>query len=241
MLNELLAISDAASQNCAVTPPVPPITPPVVTIPNIDDLAVTSPNCSTATLSWSDITGEDAYRVRRKTLGGVYEIITDVPANTTTYTDDSVEPNTAYEYMVRPMDNGVAVAISNVPTVEIPSCPVVVLPDTTVPPEIPEIPETPETPETPEIPESPVQNLTVMPIVVKDYAELQYELLQRHVLTIQIYNSQGSIIRNFTEQNSHIGQNHTWIKDSHQLSTGSYWVKVSINGTIVATTTFFKN
>jgi fibronectin type 3 domain-containing protein len=65
-------------------------------------------------LTWSDTQGEDAYRVRRRTVGGTYANIFDVPANTTSFIDNTGASGVQYEYMVRPMLNGTAVAISNV-------------------------------------------------------------------------------------------------------------------------------
>jgi fibronectin type 3 domain-containing protein len=106
------------------------VTAPVVTIPNITDLTATATDCNSVQLTWGDVAGEEAYRVRRMIVGGTYEIITDVPANTTSYTDATAVENTEYIYMVRPMKGGVAVAISNTPTVQTPVC-VVTVPDIT--------------------------------------------------------------------------------------------------------------
>jgi hypothetical protein len=98
------------------------VTAPVVTIPNITDLTATATDCNSVQLTWSDVAGEEAYRVRRMITGGTYIIIADVPANSTSYTDTTAVENTEYIYMVRPMLGGVTVAISNTPTAKTSNC-----------------------------------------------------------------------------------------------------------------------
>lgn len=98
------------------------------TPPDIDDLQVTVTSCSTVDLSWSDIDFEDEYRIRRQELdenGAIavsYVNLTDVPAGSTSYTDLTAQENITYQYMVRPLQNNTAVALSNTPIVTIPSC-----------------------------------------------------------------------------------------------------------------------
>lgn len=92
-------------------------------VTDITDLSLTAQSCTSVKLTWSDINGEDAYRVRRKKVGdATYNNLTDVPAGTTTYTDATAQANTAYEYMVRPVQNGTAVALSNTPTITTSTC-----------------------------------------------------------------------------------------------------------------------
>jgi hypothetical protein len=108
------------------------VTDPVVTVPDIADLAATVQNCTSVELSWGDVDGEDGYRIRRRTVGGIYEIITDLQADANSYTDNTVLENTSYEFMVRPMLNGLAQAISNTPLVTTPPCgPVTLTPTVT--------------------------------------------------------------------------------------------------------------
>jgi fibronectin type 3 domain-containing protein len=93
-----------------------------VTPTDITNLAATALTCNSVKLTWGDVEGEDAYRIRRKTPNGTYEILADVPANTITYTDNTAAENTSYVYMVRPMQNGAAVKISNEALVATPAC-----------------------------------------------------------------------------------------------------------------------
>ncbi|MCG8700801.1 MAG: carbohydrate-binding protein [Bacteroidales bacterium] len=92
-------------------------------IRNITDLSASATNCTTIELNWTDnSTGEDGFRVRRKLPGGTYSILADVPAGTESYTDATATESTTYIYMVRPMNNGSAAAISNTPEVSTPAC-----------------------------------------------------------------------------------------------------------------------
>jgi len=276
--------------------------PPSSSLINITDLTAVAADCGSVQLQWSDVDGEHEYRVRRRLPGQTYSILADLPANSTSYTDTEVEPGVSYEYMVRPMQNGTAVKISNVPAVTVPQCQVEVLPEVTSittacgadagsitfhfddtpgrtniafsinggnsytsvsdqvgsytfdhladgvyelwsqwgngdePTDLDDV----EISCAPPLVEGPVQNLMVSPDVVRDYAELQYDLTQRTVLNIQVFDSQGNKVRDFIEQNAHVGFNATWIKDSHQLGTGVYLVRVSVNGSVVASASFSK-
>lgn len=92
-------------------------------IADISDLKVVVENCSTAVLKWTDVNGEEGYRVRRKeTSGGNYSVLMDLPANATSYTDHTVSEGMNYTYMVRPMKAGTAVAVSNTPSIKISAC-----------------------------------------------------------------------------------------------------------------------
>ena len=89
---------------------------------NINDLIVASSSCTSVSLSWGDVSGEEGYRIRRKTPTTNYIILEDVPANTTSYVDETAAANTTYQYMVRPLKGGVAVAISNTPSITTAIC-----------------------------------------------------------------------------------------------------------------------
>jgi hypothetical protein len=66
---------------------------------NLTASAISSTQIS---LTWSDnATGEDVYKIERKVAGGDYTQITEVPLNTTTYTDSGLSPTTTYAYRVR--------------------------------------------------------------------------------------------------------------------------------------------
>ncbi|MCG8701031.1 MAG: T9SS type A sorting domain-containing protein [Bacteroidales bacterium] len=72
-------------------------------INNITDLTSKTQNCTTVVLTWTDNSqGEDAFRVRRKVSGGKYQVLKDVAANSTSFTDNTAKANTSYTYMVRP-------------------------------------------------------------------------------------------------------------------------------------------
>ena len=90
---------------------------------DITDLAASNVACDAVTLIWSDTNGETAYRVRRKLSSApTFTTLTDVSANSTSYTDNSVAESTTYIYQVRPVVDGTAVAVSNQPQVATPSC-----------------------------------------------------------------------------------------------------------------------
>jgi len=91
-------------------------------ISNISDLRVLAKGCQPKLL-WTDVAGEDGYRIRRKlTSETVYTNIVDVAANSTSYIDVSTDTNTEYQYVVRPLSAGVAVANSNVVSFKTPAC-----------------------------------------------------------------------------------------------------------------------
>jgi hypothetical protein len=119
------------NQPPVVEPPViePPIVdPPIIDPPqpqpeDLSDLNLNAETCSAVNLSWSDTEGEDAYRIRRKqSEEGSYTTISDTDADATSFTDESVAEGITYIYQVRPMVNGVAVAISNTPEIRVPNC-----------------------------------------------------------------------------------------------------------------------
>jgi hypothetical protein len=95
------------------------------TVADIADLQAESVDCSLVRLTWSDVAGEDGYRVRRKEpQDAVYVNLTDLPAGSEFWNDSSVIPGTTYIYMVRPLQNGQAVALSNTSQVQSTDCPV---------------------------------------------------------------------------------------------------------------------
>ena len=92
-------------------------------VPDITDLSVSALTCSSVTLAWSDVSGETAYRVRRKLPGeSTFTNLVDVASNATTYTDNTVAENTSYIYQVRPVVNGTAIANSNQLSITTPGC-----------------------------------------------------------------------------------------------------------------------
>jgi len=100
-----------------ITPTPDPI-PDQVNPSSISDLQLTMNGCPTVLLTWTDINGESAYRVRRKLSSeSTYTNIADVPANTTSYVDVSTASGKTYIYMVRPLVNGTAISVSNTPSI----------------------------------------------------------------------------------------------------------------------------
>lgn len=90
---------------------------------DIEDLKATVTTCESVSLTWSDVENETGYRVRRKLASeSAYTNIGDVAANVKTYTDFTAEENTSYVYMVRPLVDGSAVALSNLQEVLTPKC-----------------------------------------------------------------------------------------------------------------------
>lgn len=94
-----------------------------VEITNIDDLQAIPESCESVMLTWSDLNYETGYRVRRKLLSDeVYSNLGDVEQNGTTYLDNTVVEGEDYIYMVRPLVDGQAVALSNLGEVKTPPC-----------------------------------------------------------------------------------------------------------------------
>jgi len=90
---------------------------------DITDLEVVVESCQTVELNWSGIAGAEGYRIRRKESGETFFTnLADVSAETTEYMDHSVTEQFEYIYMVRPLVDGQAQALSNTPMVQIPDC-----------------------------------------------------------------------------------------------------------------------
>jgi len=86
-------------------------------------LSVSVTDCNTVVLDWTDTNGETEYRIRRKINGeATFTNLTDVAANVTSYTDNTAAGGTNYIYMVRPLVDNVAVALSNQPQISTPAC-----------------------------------------------------------------------------------------------------------------------
>jgi arylsulfatase A-like enzyme len=105
------------------------ITVGTVIVPPSDilDLAAVVNNCSVK-LTWSDVQGEEGYRIRRKMSNDlVYINIGDVAANVKTFIDQTIDNETDYIYVVRPLLGGVAVASSNSVDVSTKICPITAL------------------------------------------------------------------------------------------------------------------
>ena len=65
-------------------------------------LSANASSSSTVQLAWVDNSGnETSFRIERKTGSGAFSEIGTVNANSTSYTDNGLQPNTAYSYRVR--------------------------------------------------------------------------------------------------------------------------------------------
>lgn len=92
-------------------------------IRDISDLSVADFSCSEVQLSWSDAGNESGYRIRRKVSGeATYSNLTDVGPNVLSYIDNTVQEGVEYIYMVRPLEAGIAVALSNTPSILVTTC-----------------------------------------------------------------------------------------------------------------------
>ncbi len=112
--------SNAVKTSAAVSVTVTGV---AVDILDITDLEVVTTVCPQVKLTWSDVNGETGYRIRRKlSTDAVYTNIADIAANVTTYTDTTTQAGNTYVYMVRSLQNGVAVAVSNTPEISIEAC-----------------------------------------------------------------------------------------------------------------------
>jgi len=94
-------------------------TPP----PAPTSLTATAPFFNQVNLSWTDnATGEQGYKVERSLDGITFtEIASNLPPNTTSYTDNTVSPSTLYYYRVRAYFLSLNSAYSNVASVTTPN------------------------------------------------------------------------------------------------------------------------
>ncbi len=83
------ALNSRTVESCAATTLVPPVLAP---------LAVDSP--TQITLGWSQVTGNQGYRVERKTGNGGWSELTLKTADVTSHTDTGLTPGTTYSYRV---------------------------------------------------------------------------------------------------------------------------------------------
>ncbi len=65
-------------------------------------LSASAQSSGAITLSWTDVaTGEDGYKIERKSGSGEFAQIAEVAANTTSYSDSGLSASTSYTYRVR--------------------------------------------------------------------------------------------------------------------------------------------
>ena len=85
---------DSPYSNSVTNPPIaPPLTP--------TNGAPSQLTATSVVLTWDDnATNETSYQILRKAGSGTYATIATLPANTTTYTDSGLSPNTTYSYHI---------------------------------------------------------------------------------------------------------------------------------------------
>jgi poly(3-hydroxybutyrate) depolymerase len=78
------------------------------------NLVITALSLTSNRLNWTQGTGETNFEIYRGTApGGPYTLINITAANATTYTDNNLDPNATYYYVVRSVNNTGAAAKSN--------------------------------------------------------------------------------------------------------------------------------
>jgi hypothetical protein len=114
----LSATSGGTVQSTALTVlPDPPSAPP-------SQLAATVVSPSQIRLTWRDNSAnETGFEIERKTGNASFQRIATAAANSTTFTDSSLTPNTAYAYRVRAVNASGPSAYSNEATATTPSVP----------------------------------------------------------------------------------------------------------------------
>ena len=85
------------------TPPPPPIVAPSAPT----NLIATSTNPQSVAISWADTSmDESGFRIERSTDGQSYQGLTNLPSNSTSFLDVSVQPGTTYRYRVIASNQG---------------------------------------------------------------------------------------------------------------------------------------
>jgi pimeloyl-ACP methyl ester carboxylesterase len=78
------------------------------------NLTATGLSLTSTRLNWTQNANETNFEIYRATIsGGPYQLINITAANATTYTDNGLDPNTTYFYVVRAVNNTGAAAASN--------------------------------------------------------------------------------------------------------------------------------
>ncbi|MGQ9799814.1 MAG: fibronectin type III domain-containing protein, partial [Ignavibacterium sp.] len=103
-----------------VSTKTPPVGSPPSSPTNLSGVAV---NCNQIDLTWQDnAADETSYIVERKIEGGTYSVKATLPANTTIYSDTSVNENTKYYYRVKAKNSFGDSGYSNEINITTPPC-----------------------------------------------------------------------------------------------------------------------
>jgi hypothetical protein len=214
---------------------------------NINNLSAVANDAPSVSLTWSDVNGEEAYRVRRKLPDGTYIILEDLPANATSYTDNSVEHGVSYIYMVRPMVNGIAVALSNTPTVKVPD---IVVSSSSVISSSSSSDDTPPSSSS-SAPSSSSSSdetfeleLSVSPNPVGNssqvYVKIDNQKFVGKQAVFKVYNMWGTPVLEFKNYYLNMGYINTYLQDGHTLDLGTYILVMYVNEKPVGRTQFKK-
>ena len=111
------ATSDWSNQATATTLPLAPDAP--------SGLAATAVSSSRIDLAWSDVSGEDGYRIERLTDGQYWSEIATTGTNVTSYQNTGLAASTTYQYRVQAVNAGGSSPYSNTASAATPAVPAV--------------------------------------------------------------------------------------------------------------------
>jgi len=175
---------------------------------DIADLHAVQASNGAVQLNWTDTQGETGYRIRRKTEGAsTYTNIADVTSGTTQYLDASAIPGVTYVYMVRPLVDGIAAAISNAVTIT-----------TTA--------------------QALAANLDIEPNPFRTDPLASFQLNQTaQTAVFKAYNNLGTMVLRINVPNPVQGEYLVLLNGASQLQSGSYVLKLWVDGKQAATQT----
>jgi hypothetical protein len=220
--------SSVATSSSSVTP----------TISDINDLTAVSTHAPSVNLTWSDVNGEQGYRVRRKLPGENYVNLQDLPANSESYTDTNVEHGLSYTYMVRALLGGVAVNISNTPTVKVP--------ESVVSSSSEEISSSSEGPVSirrfndeafvlkPTISPNPIVNGSQVYVNIGDQKYVGKQAV------FKVFDMWGTRVLEFKNYHLNLGHVNTSLQDGQTLRVGTYILVMYVDGMPVGQSHFIK-
>ncbi len=116
-----------------VEPPKPPPLPTPPAAPT--NLVATSTNPQSVALSWTDAsTDETGFRLERSDVPGSFLPLTNLPPNSGSFLDTSVQPGRSYRYRIIAMNAGGEASSTNESSVAVPDLPPVAPPAPKLPP-----------------------------------------------------------------------------------------------------------
>ena len=91
--------------------------------------------------------------------------------------------------------------------------------------------------------QGPVANLRVQPNPILQQGDLYFNWIGKAApsnISFTVMDARGMVVRTFDAQNLVSGANQVWVKDSHQLPSGNYIVKMLQAGKVLASAVFSK-